>query len=1225
MDLGVALWKASLIMALIALPKLVDGNADIIRITRNIDGDIFVVNQDKSKPCQEDTCIVLSQGTAKSLAKENLCMCKCHPQRPAFREDLNTCVEEIQECPLAPFVGALLPLQETIPLIFLPQKGQIIHPSKEIFFNGIRKPICAVSGAKFLTEDGWTDLRNPVDTDIPFRLYRDEGRTFLEWIGEKELHQKISGRLVLVQLMCRELEADLTIDSSQTFFSPCVSFRIVGSPIILQTNITEVLFSLEAHSATESSEEGLSVTEYVAIAICSVLLGLIYVASIFLYLHLKKKNSAKDSVKGRDSDSIIAVEEGIVKNNPLLGLSHHFNPSENTAYSDSNNSDTDNAPDVIPNLETQITSAIIHTQQRNRYCKSSSSSCHSSDGFQDNSSFECLPEENVSIVETLDDRTDHLKGLTGTVRKKLYFNPAYFEPHLLLAPPPAALEFLAKIREVITIAKQKMATKKYVPSLLNIPEEEPGSYLIGPTLDFSRPSSRRGSVISLKRENSRRKLCSGCPGCEPQDFGLIRDVPTLGACQNCSSSNESKQNSIQKWLEDIPILRLDENSGPSSSLRSPRRIRSPTKSLPPESVSSERALSLRAVSEKALKPHKSAVHQGKKKIVAKSTAGTMKSKEKKIFKPKSPPPPTPKQVNEDNYYDCVPAEGRTNLPPPDMIQEAIEMESQETTRIPTLTKKQMNAVINELTIHKNMLEAANRELAKRANAGYETDSLERNNKSKGCSTPSDYTEVPSSQASPSLSTALPVDEEITMQNAILNPEVLNNHEQHDYELVVLRNNGDIHKLPELFHGKHGSGYSLVSEVYVNNGYGSNPSSPSESNCSTLEKRTLKVRYDGVQPGKLLIEVEDCLDHYIPVNDSDEFDPDTLDRPNKYEKMTVPSNNGHLDHCNQILLRSSGSFKSSCDNFDINANNIEISNFNRVFGSLREMYEEKRKLAREREQFSLESMETDDEGKLLTLEERHSKRQRIKTTSQGAAVPPDLIPPPPLDGVIYERPKPPRKVTPDKLQMYSKNSQGRSADTTTLNSASTPDNQLDSKEYKLCLLQKSKSNGLVTDLIQTEDLILKKNDNDQFVFHSSISNMPYPIPIKSFLKNEKNSPKVFFKNKKNNWQNTFLRPEDSGYLSTDSNESKLKKLYSEQNSETDNESVGDAQSESGAESVETHSVFFGRFHRKPQSFYTTSLDSGVLNCAEENSSSDSETVSYTTVVPVNSNHSSLVLR
>jgi hypothetical protein len=54
---------------------------------------------------------------------------------------------------------------------------------------------------------------------------------------------------------------------------------------------------------------------------------------------------------------------------------------------------------------------------------------------QDSSSIEKLPEENVSIVETLegrDERIDSFKALTGTVRRKLYFNPAYFEPQLLL-------------------------------------------------------------------------------------------------------------------------------------------------------------------------------------------------------------------------------------------------------------------------------------------------------------------------------------------------------------------------------------------------------------------------------------------------------------------------------------------------------------------------------------------------------------------------------------------------------------------------------------------------------------------------------------------------------------------------------------------------------------------------------------------------------------------------
>ncbi|KAF2366054.1 hypothetical protein FHG87_003194 [Trinorchestia longiramus] len=57
-------------------------------------------------------------------------------------------------------------------------------------------------------------------------------------------------------------------------------------------------------------------------------------------------------------------------------------------------------------------------------------------------------------------------------RKKLYFNPSYFEPELLQEPPPAALDFLSKIREIISSAKTKMRTKTFQPSLNDIPEDD---------------------------------------------------------------------------------------------------------------------------------------------------------------------------------------------------------------------------------------------------------------------------------------------------------------------------------------------------------------------------------------------------------------------------------------------------------------------------------------------------------------------------------------------------------------------------------------------------------------------------------------------------------------------------------------------------------------------------------------------------------------------------------
>lgn len=45
---------------------------------------------------------------------------------------------------------------------------------------GIKAPICAVSGSQYLTPSGWVELRNSIDLDVPFRLFRDEGRTFLQ-------------------------------------------------------------------------------------------------------------------------------------------------------------------------------------------------------------------------------------------------------------------------------------------------------------------------------------------------------------------------------------------------------------------------------------------------------------------------------------------------------------------------------------------------------------------------------------------------------------------------------------------------------------------------------------------------------------------------------------------------------------------------------------------------------------------------------------------------------------------------------------------------------------------------------------------------------------------------------------------------------------------------------------------------------------------------------------
>lgn len=112
-----------------------------------------------------------------------------------------------------------------------------------------------------------------------------------------------------------------------------------------------MIFAPDAHSSQTSGGGGLSLSEYVAIGVCSVLLGLIYVASVFLYLHLRKrrKEKEKDNVR-RENQNLTTAEEGIVKSNPLLGLGRHFSVPD-TTFSDSGSSDTDVTPDIISHHE----------------------------------------------------------------------------------------------------------------------------------------------------------------------------------------------------------------------------------------------------------------------------------------------------------------------------------------------------------------------------------------------------------------------------------------------------------------------------------------------------------------------------------------------------------------------------------------------------------------------------------------------------------------------------------------------------------------------------------------------------------------------------------------------------------------------------------------------------------------------------------------------------------
>lgn len=75
-------------------------------------------------------------------------------------------------------------------------------------------------------------------------------------------------------------------------------------------DVREVLFSSDVHLA-EGFGGGLSLREYVAIGLCSFFLAVVYIASVFLYLHWRKQKQKKSSKKKEENAQLSLGEEGI--------------------------------------------------------------------------------------------------------------------------------------------------------------------------------------------------------------------------------------------------------------------------------------------------------------------------------------------------------------------------------------------------------------------------------------------------------------------------------------------------------------------------------------------------------------------------------------------------------------------------------------------------------------------------------------------------------------------------------------------------------------------------------------------------------------------------------------------------------------------------------------------------------------------------------------------------
>ncbi|XP_052838907.1 uncharacterized protein LOC128254118 isoform X1 [Drosophila gunungcola] len=1096
-----------LMPASLLLEELQQTNGQLINLTRHHDGDTFHTSGLRSA-CNADTCIGLSSGTASlvrqtgdgsgqvgqdglnpatsSLAGGQMelltrrlkmqkgrgqlensnsngepgCTCKCLSYQRAYREDLGICVDDIHECSLSPFVSGSS--SEKIPFVFLPLKGQIIYPSREISFASIHTPVCAVTGAQYLGSNGWSDLRNPIDTDYPFRMFRDEGRSFLLWLGEADLRQKMQGRMIVVHLVCRDMTVAMNASSHvkgeplmppRNVHSPCVAFRVNGSPVKYAHNVPEVFFQPANSTTLASTSDGMTMREYVVIGICSLLLGLIYVASVFLYLYMKKRkrHSSRHSLdnltndinypkndqvtygapfsrvgsiyssnsmglgNGNDSNTRTSMgslkeDMGIVKNNPLL---QHFPQLSEREHNSGFASDISNSNSECEMDEKIKTSVLVHPQlsKSPKPTGGTDNAALDVDDFlQDN---ECLPAENVAVIDELmsEEKLENLRAMvSGNVRKKLYFNPAYFEPHLLAEPPQAAIEFLQKIREVIAIAKYKMASKRYQPSLNIIPEElQPDSNSSSPTM-FNIPLQQNLAAKGMgDKRNSIEQWLQSVPNSDASPAQKTLDRPGQAPTTKKGSGSPSKGSLRKKEITapkerppppPMQKTKLEEGSVKSSSPTTApgsQSSRSPGKNSPeqmakpktPVGNSTYDGFSAFSVAANVYGFAETGgeIYNNPKFMLADSPAASLRSTSSRSkslrkrsevldqFAAANSTPTSLTSFDRQHYnmlrnmkpaeviYDSLKREYAAHIPTPDYdstiekrIKDIYSSTQSSIPSVPTpdyssLSRKSLKQFQPDSPIYR-------RKSPQYLIVDYETDSLERlePSKRKSSHSSSSPSSDVSSQLSPSLSTALPLEEEMEISHTVYD------------RLDGFRKEGEMKKRLAAKH-QH----------------------PHPGQQQRQKEVAARIKYDTPFRGSMTIEVEHEPPSDLERTDSDQFEPDTLDRkPKKQSFCDISAWDGHKqmdadfsqinslpDLSRQMSPAPSQAIKPRTASFILRSSNS--------FRNLREIYESPL-IAQENSKYEKKAERTpEEEGRILTLEAKHSRRQRLMETSPTQSV------------------------------------------------------------------------------------------------------------------------------------------------------------------------------------------------------------------------------------------------
>ena len=395
-----------------------------------------------------------------------------------------------------------------------------VHHQNGFYESPVQQIKCQIVNSKILTKSGWKLIDQNNLNHRLFELFIDNNnKSYLQWFGSESFRSELQQKLVLIELTCQSTtttQSATTIQShlmnqshNTTGIRKCIGIRIGWVPGVIHHHI--------------QSKNGQN--NYLIIGLCLGILGLMYVLSLMIYIKTKKeqfkqlqKRLKNDSEDNKTTSSSLPLTSS--PSAPSSPASHGSNEVETNDNYENRFLDEisifcgDNQSKIhIQNghsplgPEEKQGSRDLGSRELSRDQLSRDQLSRNQLGGQLVDDSRDVKEQEIKIDWIKNDMKLQLMTAERIQKKLLHVNPEYFDLDLMHSPPESALEFLERIREMITIAKSRIRNFRYRPSLVVIPEDD---YFydenLNPDQQNARPQDARKDVITKTEESLQNSI-----------------------------------------------------------------------------------------------------------------------------------------------------------------------------------------------------------------------------------------------------------------------------------------------------------------------------------------------------------------------------------------------------------------------------------------------------------------------------------------------------------------------------------------------------------------------------------------------------------------------------------------------------------------------------------------------------------------------------------------------